>query len=227
MTSLLLVPLAGFLGSFHCAAMCGPFVGFYTLAGTGSRRGRHLAYHLGRLTAYMSLGLLVGWLGQGFLYLSTLLDVQRVMVISLGAVMIAIGLVQYFPRRWQFWRKAPAGRPWYTKLVGPRPGVAGAGMLGLLSTLLPCGFLYSFAFVAGASAHPVSGLVIMLGFWAGTLPMLLGLSTLVTRLSPKTTRFFYNLTPAFLILFGILAMLGKWHAFPSMVLGADHFCPIH
>jgi len=227
MTAILLVPVAGFLGSFHCAAMCGPFVGFYTLAGTGSRRGRHLAYHTGRLTAYLSLGLLVGLFGQGFLYLGSLLNMQRGIVVFLGTFMIVIGLVQYLPKRMQWWRKTSRGRPWLTRWVGPRPGVAGAGLLGLLSTLLPCGFLYSFAFVAGASAHPLTGLLIMFGFWVGTLPMLLGLSTLVARMNPATTQFLYRLTPVFLILFGILAVFGKWQAFPGMVLGSDSFCPTH
>ena len=63
MSLVLAVLAASLLGSPHCAAMCGGFVCFY--AGSGDRRGvaGHVAYHLGRLAAYLTLGVLAGTLG--------------------------------------------------------------------------------------------------------------------------------------------------------------------
>jgi len=225
-TAYLLVPLAGFLGSFHCAAMCGPFVGFYTMAGSGHRGLRHLAYHLGRLTAYLSLGLVVGWVGQGLLYASAYLQVQKALVLLLGGSMIAIGIAHYFPQHLKDRLGLGYIHRHLVRMIGRTPSAKGAGLLGLLSTCLPCGFLYSFAFAAGASGSPGTSALIMLGFWSGTLPMLLGIGFMAGRINQKTARRLSSLTPAFLVFFGVLALIGKWQAFPDLALTSDQWCPV-
>lgn len=224
MSSYLLIPLAGFLGSFHCAAMCGPFVSFYSISGQGHRGARHLAYHLGRLLAYVTLGLIVGWFGQGLLYLSTLLKLQKFMLIALGLGMILIGISHYLPGSMSFTKFSKPIHKMTQHFTGPNPTVGGIGLLGLFSTLLPCGFLYSFVFAAGASGHPLSGFLIMLGFWLGTVPMLLGVGVVSQKITTKFATTLQNLTPLCLIFFGILALLGKWQAFPLHGMTADSFC---
>ena len=43
---------------------------------------------------------------------------------------------------------------------------------GLLTTLLPCGWLYTFVATAGGTGDPIGGAAVMIVFWVGTLPMM-------------------------------------------------------
>ena len=210
-----LIVTAGFAGSFHCAAMCGPFVAFYSFKGTKGWR-HHAFYQVGRLTSYLALGTLAGTLGRGVLTLGTTLRFQKGVMIAMGSAMILSGLSHWFS--WRF-----KGRNPFRRLVhglwgwlGPFRGEPlGAGLIGLFSTLLPCGYLYSFVLVAVASANPVKGLAIMAAFWLGTAPMLLGLGFFLRFVSRPALVGMERLTPLFLILIGVLALAGKWMVFPS------------
>lgn len=226
MTTFWLVPLAGFLGSFHCLAMCGPFVSFYSFRPSQHPSLRHLAYHTGRLMSYLAVGLIVGLLGQGLLYVGAYLQVQKLLMIALGLGMIAIGIRHYFPSKSAIPKSLGALHFRLTKIIEDPSKVGGTYLLGMFSTLLPCGFLYSFAFAAGASGSPVSSLGIMFGFWLGTLPMLLGVGLIARKFEQKAARYLQQLTPICLIIFGILAILGKWQAFPTTAMSPDQWCPV-
>src|SRR3954466_3206561 len=81
--------LLGLIGSFHCAGMCGPLA----LALPSPHAGRagfllsRLAYNLGRVITYCSLGLIAGVLGRTFL----LAGLQRALSITAG-VLLLVGL---------------------------------------------------------------------------------------------------------------------------------------
>ncbi len=51
--------------------------------------------------------------------------------------------------------------------------------IGLLTTLLPCGWLYAFALTAAGTGSPIYGAVVMAVFWVGTLPVLVSLGASV------------------------------------------------
>ena len=51
------------------------------------------------------------------------------------------------------------------------PAIRGAAT-GLLTTLLPCGWLYMFVATAGGTGHVSAAVAVMLFFWLGTLPMM-------------------------------------------------------
>lgn len=204
-----LIVLTGFAGSFHCAAMCGPFVGYFRLHGAvGSS---HLAYQAGRLSAYLVLGALAGLLGQGVLFAGATMGLQRALMIAMGLAMIAVGLNHYLPKR-------PGGPRlrgpfhWLRSQLGQLHGRERAALLGLLTTLLPCGFLYAYALAALATGNPLAGMATMAAFWLGTLPTLLGISWLTTNLAPRLPRQLARLTPLLLVLLGLLALTGKWQA---------------
>ena len=229
MNPLFLVPLAGFLGSFHCAGMCGPFVGWYSLGRTEKVWPAHVAYHGGRLTAYLSVGIVAGFLGQGFFYLGSVLNLQKIMMLAMGAGLVLAGLAHYLPDR--LMNRGPVGglRRLPYRLLGKlgksHDTTAAAGLLGLLSALLPCGFLYSFALVAMAAGHPLAALWVMVSFWFGTLPALLGVGLLSTHLSRPLLLRLRQLVPALLILAGILAIAGKWMTLPEVgALGGGPLC---
>lgn len=210
-----IVLTAGFVGSFHCVGMCGPFVGFISVHRQQRTWPRFAAYHLGRLSSYMAVGALVGFLGQGIVYLSETLALQRALMIVLGVSMIGLGIWHLLPtqvRMSKFHR-------WIARQVGKlrKQGgsMAGAGLLGACASLLPCGFLYSFAFVAGSRGQASEALLVMFAFWLGTMPALLGAGLASRVLSKPALNAMQKMMPAFLILFGILAIAGKWLVFTT------------
>jgi hypothetical protein len=55
------------------------------------------------------------------------------------------------------------------------PGLSRAFAIGLVTTWLPCGWLYLFVLVAAATASPLTAVLVMTAFWLGTLPALTAL----------------------------------------------------
>jgi sulfite exporter TauE/SafE len=187
---------ASLLGSLHCAGMCGAFLAFavgdVTITGPGapgiSRRGRlrggaapHCAYHAGRLMTYSALGVISGSLGAALDLGGAMVGVQRIAAALAGAVMIGFGTVTLLRLRGVRIGRLPLpgvaqrvlvrGQRWALN----RPPVHRALLIGLLTTLLPCGWLYAFAITAAGTADPGLGALTMAVFWAGTLPVMVGL----------------------------------------------------
>ncbi len=221
MSSIWLIAGAAFVGSFHCVAMCGPFVAFYSLNLRPVGWRHHLGYQLGRLIAYLSLGAVVGWVGQGLFALSSTLSLQRALAIGLGIMMMLLGFSHVVGRRTRIFAKPGQ---WMSRLIGKKTQSATPFLIGLLSTLLPCGYLYAFAFAAGASGHPISAIFAMVVFWLGTLPALLAVAVGSQWTNPSIWRHLERLTPLFLILFGVLAVTGKWLNFPDLQNSFEVLC---
>jgi len=76
-------------------------------------------------------------------------------------------------RRWSLAVSAQLARlrPTITRL----PGLSRAFAIGLVTTWLPCGWLYLFVLVAAATASPLTAVLVMTAFWLGTLPALTAL----------------------------------------------------
>ena len=98
-TTLGAVVATGFLGSWHCAAMCGP------LATAGCTRngrltGRDAAgYFAGRLLSYATLGAIMGHLGQHALHVLPMDTVQMVAALAVAALTAVRGVRLLWPRR--------------------------------------------------------------------------------------------------------------------------------
>jgi len=182
--------VASVLGSLHCAGMCGAFLAIALnmegldgtrRAGAPSAFQLQSAYHLGRLTTYLMLGLLAGAAGQLLDLSSTLAGVQPVAAALAGSTLAIFGLVSLLRLLGFSIRKLPAPMVLQNLLrAGHRrafakPPVWRAATIGLLTTLLPCGWLYAFAITAAGTAHPLKGMLVMGVFWVGTLPVLIAL----------------------------------------------------
>jgi sulfite exporter TauE/SafE len=184
-----LVATTALLGSLHCVAMCGGFV-----LACAPRKGLW-RYHAGRMTGYLSLGLLAGAIGAGLDHVSAeIVGYQRVAGYVLGGLLIALALRTLFPAgvsknakpsaltrlRQRLWaRVAPRPEP------GQRPKPMGYA-IGLLSALLPCGWLWSFLVLAAATASPASGRRrVMAAFFVGTVPLLTAFGLLAGRLDVR------------------------------------------
>jgi sulfite exporter TauE/SafE len=177
---LLPVAIASLLGSVHCAGMCGGFVVAY--AGDGGHRGAasHLAYHAGRLATYTTIGALAGALGGALDLAGQSVGLGRMAALFTGITLVMFGVARLFrgPRLIALRSSAPKGPLRFLGALLARahaqPRALRALLLGVGTTLLPCGWLYSFVAVAAGSGSALHGAVLMAAFWLGTLPALLG-----------------------------------------------------
>ena len=223
MTTLLAsVLLASLLGSPHCAGMCGGFVAFY--AG-GDGRGRwapHLAYNLGRLCSYTALGLLAGAIGSGVDRVAALAGLGRIAAVLAGGVMIVWGGSTLLAAAGARLPQAPAPVALRRWLVGALhaarelPATERALVMGLVTTLIPCGWLYAFVAVAGGTAQPLAGAVVMALFWLGTLPVMAGLGLLAQSALGPLRRRLPLLTAGLLVAVGLLTVAGKFRPMSAM-----------
>ncbi|MGZ8493175.1 MAG: sulfite exporter TauE/SafE family protein [Gemmatirosa sp.] len=218
MSHVLAVLVASLLGSPHCAAMCGGFVCFY--AGSGDRRGLagHAAYHVGRLVSYTALGLLAGALGARLEAAGRLAGIGRVAAIVAGTLMVAWGLARIgaaYGVRVPGLAPSPALQRrlgGVVRAVRERPPVVRAATLGLVTTLLPCGWLWAFVLTAGGTASPLGGALVMATFWAGTLPMLTALGVTVQRAAGPLRARLPLISATVLVVLGLLSIAGRMQA---------------
>lgn len=228
MATLTAVLLASLFGSLHCVGMCGPLMAFAVGTADGlsqhSRWGLQVAFHAGRLTTYALLGAICGLLGQALDLGGSLLGWNRVAVVLAGSMMVAVGvlsLLRYWgwrlphvavpPRavRWLLWgqRAALGLAPWPRALT-----------IGLLTALLPCGWLYGFAVIALGSGSAAWGAAIMAAFWTGTVPVLVALGTGIQSLTGALGRRLPLITSLVLVGLGLYTLVGRAHAVPAAAL---------
>jgi sulfite exporter TauE/SafE len=208
--------VSSLLGSPHCAAMCGGFACFYAgEPGGGKQRAALVAYNGGRLASYALLGALAGALGAGVNTAGWMAGVARPAAVLAGLLMVGWGAVTIL--------RAMGARLPHLAALGParrllqgalqrmhqRPPVVRAATLGLLTTLLPCGWLYVFVATAGGTGSPWLGALVMAVFWLGTVPMLVGLGAAVQRLSGPFRRRLPVVTAAVLVVIGLLTAAGR------------------
>jgi len=167
---------AGFLGSLHCAAMCGPLAvaaaapgGHVDVSATGS-------YLAGRFASYAAVGALMGLIGAHALCI-----LPTTWATWLAAVLVAglagwrgVSLLVRGRGRAAATvplRVRPPRRTFTARLLALVPRRAGA--LGLVTGVLPCGMLLPAWALAAASARPELGALVMIVFAAASTPGLL------------------------------------------------------
>ena len=231
MTLIVGVLVASLLGSVHCAAMCGAFTCLYRPATPQGAWRAYAAYNAGRLASYVTLGALAGTLG------SRLNELARVSGVAMPAAVLA-GILMIL------WAASTIGASlgvrvpvtlapaWARRVLGQallaaRDSSAAmrAGLLGLLTTLLPCGWLYTFVLVAGGTGRPLSGAAVMVAFWAGTLPMMAGFATVAGRLLGPVQKRLPLVGAALVLTLGLLSLVGKLHA--PLSIDHPHMSMVH
>lgn len=221
MTALLLAVLsASLLGSLHCAGMCGAFV-VMAVSDTGAgltavRPWRlHAAYHLGRLATYLAFGGVAGAVGASLDLGGSLVGVQRAATIAAAAMLLAFGTLTLL-RLAGVRAGAARGPAWLARWMqaGHRAAwelepVKRAAVIGLLTTLLPCGWLYAFVITAAGTGSPFWGPVVMFVFWAGTLPVLASLGIGARRLAGPLGRWAPAITAVAMIAVASLTLVHR------------------
>lgn len=201
--------LVGFLGSVHCAGMCGPIA--LALPG-GGRVGwelvvGRLVYNAGRVATYAALGVVVGAIGQRI----ALIGYQQALSVALGILLVLTALMPSLLRR-ALPEVPGAGR--FQQLVKEMLGslfknrsTASMFLIGVLNGFLPCGFVVAALAGAATAGSAVGGALFMAGFGAGTIPIMLGLSLAGYRLPAPVRARLVSLLPLFGVLLGLLLIV--------------------
>jgi hypothetical protein len=178
--------------------MCG---GFVAIASDGTASARQpikqraqtqLAYNFGRLLSYTALGAVAGALGQALDLAGAAAGLGRVAALLAGSSMLLWGLGALLETQGVRLLRVRAVLPrrltaWFAALA-KRPPLWRALVLGLSTTLLPCGWLYAFALSAAGTAIPLQGALLMGAFWVGNVPILLGLGVVFSSLLRRVRR---------------------------------------
>ncbi len=205
--------LIGLLGSMHCIGMCGGFVALYSLKKPGGATLlSHLVYNAGRITTYSLLGGVLGALGSFFAYAGRLRGIPASVLFLAGFTMIVMGLNLFgiLGKRGFFEQaditKVPAFRRLFSRVLAfeSRTGVY---LFGLLLGFLPCGLLYPVLITAAASGGFLPGTLTMAAFGLGTVPVLITLGLMVSRISPFLKLFLLRLAAILIIVIGIRTVL--------------------
>ena len=195
--------------------MCG---GFAALAGAGPKRSAQgqALYHLGRLTTYVLLGAIAAYVGAQFDLAAELAGVQRAASIVVGILLIFWGLRALLPGMATV--KFPGTAKLDSVLLRCHQMMTGWGrrhgeltfayFLGFSSTLLPCGWLYTYVAVAATAGSAPAGAWVMAIFWAGTLPILVTIGSLSSLVASPLKVYIPKIIAILMLAAGISSLSG-------------------
>jgi sulfite exporter TauE/SafE len=211
------VAFASLVGSAHCATMCGPFVAAYASGEREPKARRalsHLTYNLGRLLTYLALGAAAGTLGRALDLAGHAAGLANVAGIVTGVLLLFWGALGLWPRpaliQLRKSNRRFAFTAWVSSLFASfaqKPALVRAGLLGLSTTLLPCGWLYAFVAFAATTRGAAQGAWLMSAFWLGSLPMMLGVGWSLQGVARRLQSRLPRLRSALVLAVGVVTLL--------------------
>lgn len=201
--------ILGLLGSLHCVGMCGPIAFLLPVDRNNSYKklSQIFIYHLGRLLAYGTIGLVFGFLGKG-LYV---FGMQQKLSIFIGFVMILVVLLPY-----KTFQKYNFSQPMF-KVLSKIKSRLGKELqrkspdtfltIGLLNGFLPCGLVYMALFAAIAMGDPWDGSLYMILFGLGTIPLMTSAIYFTGIFKGTARKRIQILIPVFVIVIGLLFII--------------------
>lgn len=184
--------MSGLLGSGHCLGMCGAFamaVGWNCRTAAENFK-RQLWFSIGRATTYVFLGAIVGCLGQGLMLKTSWLgSTQGLLSILSGVLLLLAGLASagWLPLSWSWLGRANvcSATKTFRDLLRSRRSWD-VLIAGLLTGFLPCGLVYGALLVAASQGDVLRGILVMVFFATGTLPLMLAAGSGASLLSVVT-----------------------------------------
>ena len=184
--------IAGLGGSLHCVGMCGGLV-----TATCEQTSDIFRYQVGRLIGYLLLGAFAGWFG-------SLLQIKNLPpYASLVPAMIVGGLFIFWGVQHLRGKKAELPTPKFLnkfyfflwgRFVKNNSSSSKSFFTGLISILLPCGFLYGVVLGTVALENFLMAMISMFFFWLGTVPSMVAapeiFKRLLTPLKQKLPKFY-------------------------------------
>ena len=218
--SILTIITIAFLGSFgHCIGMCGGIVVAYSSTKVNSNWNKtkqassHILYSFGRITTYVILGAIFGFVGSVVTFDNT---TNGILLIVTGILMVLVGLslsgklkfltsIEHSVSKSEIYQKS------FRKLLSS-DSLFSFYFLGMLNGLLPCGFVYVFAITAASTASAFWGAFVMLIFGLSTLPAMFSLGFFVGIFKQVALRnLFITLASILVILFGLYTIYNGYN----------------
>jgi sulfite exporter TauE/SafE len=208
----------GFLGSLHCAGMCGPLaLALPRSTGKTETALRGLTFHAGKALAYGILGAVVATLGL------PLSEYQRTLSVILGLILLA---AVWLPGRMKdriFQTHWPAAlvvfKNIFQTLIRRSSFISFFG-LGFLNGFLPCGLVYVALAGALLQTSTAWGFMYMVLFGLGTLPMLLTIYMAGHLIHTNRWKLLKRMIPAGMSIIAILLILR------GLSLGIPYVSPV-
>ena len=201
-----------FLGSFsHCVGMCGGIVIAYSstkIEDNWSRKRQaiaHILYSFGRVTTYVILGAMFGFLGGVAMFNNlangTLLIIAGIFMILTGLSLLGeikfLTLIEHSISSSNWYKKT------FRELLQTRT-IMSFFILGVINGLLPCGLVYFFAVTSASTGSPLYGALVMFIFGVSTIPALFSLGFFVGLYKNSNIRdLILKLASITVIIFGI------------------------
>ena len=199
----------GLISSLHCIGMCGPIAMMLPVdrSNPAKKVVQIMLYHIGRLSAYATLGLVFGILGKGF-YMA---GIQQSISIMVGIFMITIAVV---PER--IFMKYNFSKPVYKVISNVKSSLGNQFKrkspdalftIGLLNGFLPCGLVYAALFGAIAMQNVTLSVTYMLLYGLGTIPMMSAVVYISNILSTPVRSKMQKMIPIATVIIGTLFIL--------------------
>jgi sulfite exporter TauE/SafE len=199
--------ILGFAGSLHCLGMCSPLAMSVTNMSANFILSRIL-YNLGRVMTYGILGGVVASVGLGF----PLIRYQNLISILLGISLLAIGLAGVSVIKMPFLTKALGNfsvflKSLFSKFILRRTHFS-TFTLGALNGILPCGLSFLALTYCLTLAGPSEGFIFMSAFGLGTLPVMLGFTSIFYWIVSRFNVQVKSMTTGMLVVSGLL-LIGR------------------
>jgi sulfite exporter TauE/SafE len=191
--------------------MCGGFVVAYSSSKIDTKSSKtiqfisHLFYSLGRVTSYVIIGMISGFLGSVISFSATS---SGYFYFIIGIFMILMGFslmgkIRFLTSLESSLATKPFVKKIFQSLMYSKKIYSFYG-LGMLNGFLPCGLVYFFAVSAAASGSVFWGGIIMLIFGLTTIPSLLGFGFIIGFLRSGNLReTMIKIASIVIILYGI------------------------
>jgi hypothetical protein len=195
--------LFGFMGSFHCAGMCGPIALTLPKKATGTALEGKIFYNVGRIITYSILGAIIGLFGRSLM----LTGFQKTVSIVSGVSIVLIAGIPLVSRKIQpfnglLYKLTSTIKKMFRKLLSSDSRFSLLA-IGLANGILPCGFVY-LALGASLAMGSVGGSMgYMALFGLGTAPMMLFLALSGQMLNFKFQRYIRLAVPYIALVMGV------------------------
>jgi sulfite exporter TauE/SafE/copper chaperone CopZ len=160
-------------------------------------------FHIGRIVGFALLGGILGLIGEAF-GISFLFSAIIGLLASLIMILLGLNLLEIFKKS-----RVTLPSNFFSYFRKIEHATWAPIVIGLGTFFLPCGFTQSMQFAALSSGSFISGLLVMLAFSLGTLPVLALISfSSITFSKSKYASLFFKSAGVVVLGLGIFALLG-------------------
>ncbi len=193
----------GFLGSIHCAGMCGPLMLFHF---SGINREaffiKFIIYQISRVLGYALLGMMFGQLG----FIGHLIGIQQIISLVAGIVLLFIGYSYFFPFSWKFNFDAQIFSFLNGLIRHTSSPIQKFFIAGFINGFLPCGFSFIALSFATTTYSMLYGALFMIFFGLANIPALLAVSLISQKVKSSRSIGKY-IMPVLALITGTLLVL--------------------